>query len=97
MVDQVRDRGLALREPAHDTQPVDVGQRLVDEADGAQVVGLIDDGRDGRTDAGSGRAQGKLRWGWCRGRPERRRINGGLYQYALMRVECQEPAAPIGH
>lgn len=59
VVDELGDRRLALGEPADDPEPVDVGQGLVDEADGAEVVGLVDDGGDGRADAGGGGAQGK--------------------------------------
>ena len=59
MVDQLGHGGLALGEAADDPEPVHVGQRLVDEADRAQVVRLVDDRRDGRADAGGGGAQGK--------------------------------------
>jgi hypothetical protein len=53
VIDELGHRGLALGEAADDPEPVDVGQGLVDEADRAEVVGLVDDRGDGRTDAGA--------------------------------------------
>ena len=50
-----RDRGLAVGEAPDDAQPVHVGEGLVERAQVAQVVGLEDDRRDGRADAGGGR------------------------------------------
>ena len=58
MGDQVVTRGLALGEPAHDAQAVDVGEGLVEGAQVAQVIGLDDDRRDGRADPG-GRGHGR--------------------------------------
>jgi hypothetical protein len=58
-LDEVGDRRVAARESADDTQPVDVGERLVDDPQLAQLVGLIDDRGQRGTDPGGGRAQGK--------------------------------------
>lgn len=60
MLDQLGDRGLRFREAADDPQAVDVGERLVDEAQGAQVIRLVEDGRDRRADSGWGGAQGEV-------------------------------------
>src|SRR6185503_16253708 len=54
-LDELGDGRLTLGEALDDPQPVHVGEGLVDEADRAQLVGLVDDGRDGRAD---------VRWGW---------------------------------
>jgi hypothetical protein len=43
---------LGQREPLQDPQPVDVGERPVEEPEGAQFVRLVDDRRDRRADAG---------------------------------------------
>src|SRR5262245_26793406 len=83
-LDQLRHGRLALGEALDDPQPVHVGEGLVDDAQGAELLGLVHDGRDGRSEVRGG-------WGqWdapdaVRGRPRGgRRINGGLYQYALI-------------
>jgi hypothetical protein len=60
MGDQFRDGRLALREAAHDAQPVDVGHDLVKGAQLAQVVGLGDGRSDRAADPGGRRGQG---WG----------------------------------
>lgn len=52
MLDEVGDRRRADSEASDDPEAVDVGQRLVDIADPAQFVGLVDDGGDGRANAG---------------------------------------------
>jgi hypothetical protein len=44
-------------EDAHDAEPVDVGERLVDETQLAELVGLEDGVRDGGADVGAGGAQ----------------------------------------
>ena len=56
-LDELGDGRLALGEALHDPQPVHVGERLVDEAQGAQLVGLVDDGGEGRADVGRGWGQ----------------------------------------
>ena len=56
-LDEVGHARLALRQALDDPQPVHVGQGLVDEPELAQLLGLIDDGREGRPDPGAGRAQ----------------------------------------
>jgi hypothetical protein len=58
VVDELGNGRLALGEATDDPEPVDVGQGLVDEADRAEVFGLVDDRRDRGADAGAGRAQG---------------------------------------
>ena len=57
VLDELGHGRRAVRQPLDDPQPVDVGQRPVEEADLAQLVGLVDDGRDGRADPGGGGAQ----------------------------------------
>jgi hypothetical protein len=52
---------LALGEALDDSQAIHVREGLVDEAQGAQVLGLVDDGRDGRADVCGGRCQSMLR------------------------------------
>jgi hypothetical protein len=52
LLDQVRDRGVAVREALDDAEPIDVGERLVDDPQLAELVGLVDDRGDGRTDPG---------------------------------------------
>jgi len=51
VVDQLGDRGRGIREALDDPQPVDVGQRLVEQADLAKVIRLIDDRGDRRADS----------------------------------------------
>ena len=105
--DQLGHAGLALREALDDPQPIHVRKGLVDDADRAQLVGLVDDGRNGRADVRWGRGLTGLRvriWqslgaDWHRLDPfvsrstgdrlSGRRINGGLYQYALIHQRCQ--------
>ena len=45
---------------AHDAEPVHVGEGLVDEPQLAQLVGLVDDGRDRAADAGRGGGHGEV-------------------------------------
>jgi hypothetical protein len=52
VLDELRDRGGTGRQALDDPQPVDIGQGTVEQSDLAQLVGLVDDGRDGRADAG---------------------------------------------
>jgi hypothetical protein len=52
LLDQVRDRGVAVREALDDAEPIDVGECLVDDPQLAELVGLVDDRGDGRTDPG---------------------------------------------
>ena len=59
MLDELRDRGGTGRQAPDDPQPVDIGQGTVEQSDLAQLVGLVDDGRDGRADAGRRWAQGE--------------------------------------
>ena len=91
--DQVRDRGFALGEPSDDPEAVHIGQRLVNQPNCAEVVRLVDDRGDRGANSGGRRAQGKLQ-GWRTGRSgeiRHRRINGRLYQYALILQRCQAP------
>jgi hypothetical protein len=55
--DELGDGRFGLRQAADDAQPVDVGECLVDETELAQVAGLVDDGRERRTDSGGGGGQ----------------------------------------
>jgi hypothetical protein len=75
--DELGDGGLGLGQAADDPEAVDVGERLVDEPEFAQVAGLDDGGRDRRADAGRGRGQGFDPRGGGR-------INDRLYQSGLM-------------
>jgi len=50
----------------------------------AELLRLVEDGRDRAADAGSGGGQG-----WLRFVRAARRINDGLYQSTLMRLPCQ--------
>ena len=52
VIDELGDRRRAPGQPLDDPQPVDVGEGLVEQAQLAQVVGLIDDRGDRRADAG---------------------------------------------
>jgi hypothetical protein len=63
LLDQIGHRGVAIGETLDDSEAVDVGQRLVDEPELTELVGLVDDGRDGRADAGR-----RGRQGWSPGR-----------------------------
>jgi hypothetical protein len=56
--DELGDGRLGGRETADDAESVDVGQRLVDEAQLAQLVGLEDGVRDRAADVGAGGTQG---------------------------------------
>ena len=51
-LDQVRHRRVAVREALDDAEPIDVGECLVDDPQLAELVGLVDDRGDGRTDPG---------------------------------------------
>lgn len=57
MLDQLGDAGGPGRQALHDPQPIDVGEGPVEQADLTQLVGLVDDGRNGRADPNGGRAQ----------------------------------------
>src|SRR5437762_1522565 len=56
---EVRHAGMPECETLDNAQPVDVGERLVDQAELAQLLRLVNDGRDGRPDPGAGWRQ----WG----------------------------------
>ena len=94
--DELGDGRLGLGQRADDPEPVDVGQRLVDEPQLAQLVGLEDGVGDRAADAGGRRAQGTCSVTWLDSRC--RRINGGLYQWRLILTRrcagCQ-PAPPL--
>jgi hypothetical protein len=60
-LDELGDGRLALGEALDDAQAVHVRERLVDETQRAQVLWLVDDGRDGRADVCGGRCQMTLR------------------------------------
>lgn len=59
--DELGDGRLGGREAADDPEPVDVGKRLVDEAQLAQLVGLEDGVRERAADAGGRGTQDRLR------------------------------------
>jgi hypothetical protein len=52
VLDEIPDGGRAASEAPDDAQTVDVGERLVEQAQLAKVIGLVDDGRQRRTDPG---------------------------------------------
>lgn len=60
-LDELGDGGLTLGEALDDSEAIHVREGLVDEAQRAQVLGLVDDGRDGRADVRGGRCQWMLR------------------------------------
>ena len=67
-LDQLGDRGLALGEPLDDPQAVHVGEGLVDDAQRAELVGLVERRRDGRANV-------RGRWGQA-GRSDRETVRG---------------------
>jgi hypothetical protein len=79
MRDELGDGGLAVGEPAHDAQPVDVGHDLVEGTQLAEVFGLGDGCGDRAADPGGRGTVQELRWG---GAPWH--ISHGLYQSPLM-------------
>lgn len=52
VLDEIGHGGGAVRQPADDSQAVDVGERLVEPAEVTQIVGLVDDGGEGRAKSG---------------------------------------------
>ena len=58
MIDELGHRRRARGQALDDAQAVDVGERLVEAAQLAQVIGLIDDRGDRRADVGGRRGQG---------------------------------------
>jgi hypothetical protein len=74
--DELGDGRLPGGEAAHDPEAVDVGERLVDEPQLAQLVRLEDGVGDRAADAGGGGTQGERSGTEGIGR----RINGRLYQ-----------------
>jgi hypothetical protein len=76
MLDEVGHAGVPEREALDDPEAVHVGERLVDDAELAEVLGCVGDGGERGPNSGPGRAQrGFLERGW---------INRGLYQYSLI-------------
>jgi hypothetical protein len=53
LLDQIGDGGVAAGESPDDPKAIDVGKRLVDDPKLAKVLGLVDDRRKGRTNAGA--------------------------------------------
>jgi len=60
-LNELGDRCLSLGKALDDPEPIHVREGLVDQAQGAQVLRLVDDGRDGRADVRGGRCQCVLR------------------------------------
>jgi hypothetical protein len=58
VVDELGDAGLGASEALDDAQPVHVREGLVEGAQRSQFLRLVDDGRDGAANAGSGGGQG---------------------------------------
>jgi hypothetical protein len=56
VLDELGHARVAAREALHDAEPIDVGESLVNEAELAELLRLVDDGCDGRPDPGAGRA-----------------------------------------
>jgi hypothetical protein len=66
-LDQIGDGGVAVREAFDDAEPIDVGQRLMNDAQLPQLIGLVDNGSNGRANTGGGGGQEE-------GLPEGRRV-----------------------
>ena len=90
VLDELGHRGRAGRQALDDPQPVDVGEGLVEEAELAQLVGLVDDRRDGRADPGGRGTQGRLPGG-----RRARRLNGDLYKSQLMLRPTSSRVNPV--
>ena len=58
VLDEVADGRGAARQAADDAEAIDVGQRLVERAQAAEVLGLLDERGDRAADPGRGRGQG---------------------------------------
>ncbi len=58
LLDQVPHGCVTAGKAANDPEPVDVGKGLVDDPQLAELVGLVDDRGEGRTDAGGRRQEG---------------------------------------
>jgi hypothetical protein len=56
--DELRHARIPLGQPAHDSQPVHIGQSPVHDLELAQVIGLVDDRGQRRTDSSGGGTQG---------------------------------------
>ena len=52
-LDQVGDGSVAASQSPDDPQSIDVGERLVDDPQLTKVLGLVDDRRKGRANAGA--------------------------------------------
>jgi hypothetical protein len=52
-LDQVGDGGVAAGQSPDDPQAIDVGEGLVDDPQLTKVLGLVDDRREGRANAGA--------------------------------------------
>ncbi len=61
VVDELGDRRLTLREPPHDSQAIHVRQGLVNQSNGAEILGLVNDRGDRGPDTSRRRAQERLR------------------------------------
>ena len=57
VLDEVTHRRMPVGQPLDDPEPVDVRERLVDDAKLPQVVGLVDDAGESRADPRARRAQ----------------------------------------
>jgi hypothetical protein len=53
VIDEVADAGRALGQATDDAEAVDIGERLVDRAELAQLGGNAGDRRDGGPDSGA--------------------------------------------
>jgi hypothetical protein len=78
VLDEIRDRCVAAGEASDEAEAVHVGERPMDDSQLAEILGLVDDRRQGRADSGGRGGQGGSPGG------RRRRINDGLYQRKLM-------------
>jgi hypothetical protein len=58
VLDEIPHRRRAAGKALDDAQPIDVGERLVEQAQLAQVIGLVDDGGERGANAGGRGRQG---------------------------------------
>ncbi len=93
VIDQLGHRRRRLGQAPDDPEPVHVGERPVECAELAQVVGLVDDRGQGSADPGRRRGQDELPAGSRRVRDRADRLNTRLYKGSLILIsrprECQ--------
>jgi hypothetical protein len=66
LLDEIGHGCVTVRESLDDPEAIDVGERLVDEAELTELVRLVDNGSDGRPDSGGRGGQGFVSGGEVR-------------------------------